>query len=185
MKNLFKAIAQFRHLVSSVKKWADNPFFKSRYADLPSILEVIKDPLNESGLAVSHHCKSTESGFTVVTILGHSESGEFIESEFPVFWSKPQEVWSSISYARRYNLLALLDIPTEDDDGNASNEAPRTKTVSTASWGNKPQTYTSHDETCPECWIANHTKKGKTKDWRDYELAECEDCGIKYFINRK
>ena len=69
MKNLFKSIAQFRHLVSSVKKDADNPFFKSKYADLPSILEVIKDPLNESGLAVSHHCKNTESGFTVVTIL--------------------------------------------------------------------------------------------------------------------
>lgn len=33
-----------------------------------------------------------------------------------------------MSYARRYNLLALLDIPTEDDDGNKANEAPRTKT---------------------------------------------------------
>jgi ERF superfamily len=32
-----------------------------------------------------------------------------------------------MSYARRYNLLALLDIPTEDDDGNTANEAPRTK----------------------------------------------------------
>ena len=31
-----------------------------------------------------------------------------------------------MSYARRYNLLALLDIPTEDDDGNKANEAKRT-----------------------------------------------------------
>ena len=85
MKNLFKALGQFRHLVSSVKKDADNPFFHSKFADLPSILKVIKDPLNESGLAISHKCKSIESGFVVITTLGHSESGEFIESEFPVF----------------------------------------------------------------------------------------------------
>jgi hypothetical protein len=31
-----------------------------------------------------------------------------------------------MSYARRYNLLAILDIPTEDDDGNSANEAPKT-----------------------------------------------------------
>jgi hypothetical protein len=36
-----------------------------------------------------------------------------------------------MSYARRYNLLALLDIPTEDDDGNTANTAPRTRTQDT------------------------------------------------------
>lgn len=127
MQKLFTALVNFRDTVSSVKKWAENPFFKSHYADLPSILEVIKDPLKETGLAISHKCKSIDWGFVVVTILGHAESGESIESEFPVFGNKPQEIGSSISYARRYNLLALLDIPTEDDDGNTANTATRTK----------------------------------------------------------
>ena len=125
MKELFKALGQFREQVSAVKKDADNPFYKSKYADLNSILEVIKDPLKQSWIAISHNCKHTESGFIVVTTLAHIESGEHIESEFPVFWNKPQEIWSSMSYARRYNLLALLDIPTEDDDGQKANEAPR------------------------------------------------------------
>ena len=127
MKELFKALGQFREQVSAVKKDADNPFYKSKYADLNSILEVIKNPLLISGLAISHNCKHTESGFIVVTTLAHIESGEHIESEFPVFGNKPQEIWSSMSYARRYNLLALLDIPTEDDDGQKANEAPRTQ----------------------------------------------------------
>lgn len=49
-------------------------------------------------------------------------------SEFPIFGQKPQEVGSSTTYARRYNTLALLDIPTdEDDDGNTANTAGRTK----------------------------------------------------------
>lgn len=128
MQKLFSALVNFRDTVSSVKKDADNPFFKSKYADLPSILEVIKDPLKDSKLSISHKCKSIEWWFVVVTTLGHAESGEYMESEFPVFGSKPQEIGSSISYARRYNLLALLDIPTEeDDDGNTANTAPRTK----------------------------------------------------------
>lgn len=48
MINLSKALGVFRKTVSAVKKDADNPFFKSKYADLPSILEVIKDPLEEA-----------------------------------------------------------------------------------------------------------------------------------------
>lgn len=137
MKELFKALGQFREQVSAVKKDADNPFYKSKYADLNSILEVIKNPLLVSGLAISHNCKHTESGFIVVTTLAHIESGEHIESEFPVFGNKPQEIWSSMSYARRYNLLALLDIPTEDDDGQKANEAPRTqKEVQEKKWFN-------------------------------------------------
>lgn len=46
--NIYSSLATFRELVSAVKKDADNPFFKSKYADLPSILEVIKEPLKES-----------------------------------------------------------------------------------------------------------------------------------------
>jgi hypothetical protein len=66
--------------------------------------------------------------YALVTTVIDIDSWELITSEFPVFWSKPQEVGSSVSYARRYNLQALLDIPTdEDDDGNSANTATRTK----------------------------------------------------------
>jgi hypothetical protein len=46
--NIYSALSIFRDKVSAVKKDADNPFFKSKYADLPSILEVIKEPLKDS-----------------------------------------------------------------------------------------------------------------------------------------
>ncbi len=187
MKSLLKALCDFRQEVSAVKKGTENPFYRSKYADLPSILEVIKDPLKESWLAISHKCKGTDWGFVVVTTLGHAESWEYTESEFPVFGNKPQEIGSSISYARRYNLLALLDIPTEDDDWNTANTAPRTKKeyVDTPTWWTKPKTLTSPNEYCPECWEHCETKKGKTNDWRDYELWHCEICDVKFFVNRK
>ena len=160
MKELFKSLGQFREQVSSVKKDADNPFYKSKYADLNSILEVIKNPLLVSGLAISHNCKHTESGFIVVTTLAHIESGEHMESEFPVFGNKPQEIWSSMSYARRYNILALLDIPTEDDDGQKANEAPRTqKEVREKKWFNyKDLKQCISDWTDTEILLSNYIK---------------------------
>lgn len=125
MINLSKALGVFRKTVSAVKKDADNPFFKSKYADLPSILEVIKDPLEEAWLCLYHSMKSTENGYVVTTTISHQESGESINSEFPVFGNKPQEIGSSISYARRYNIQAMLDIPVEDDDWHSANETKR------------------------------------------------------------
>lgn len=128
MKSLWASLATFRNKIEVVKKDANNPFFKSKYADLPSILDAIKKPLAESGLAITHNMINSDWWYALVTTVIDIDSWELITSEFPVFWSKPQEVGSSVSYARRYNLQALLDIPTdEDDDGNSANTATRTK----------------------------------------------------------
>jgi hypothetical protein len=134
--SIYSKLLTFRETISAVKKDADNPFYKSKYADLPSILEAIKTPLKESGLAITHFCINSNWEYVMKTILADTESDEKIESEFPIFWTKPQEIGSSMSYARRYNLLAILDIPTEDDDGNSANEAPKTTSKYTG-WQDK------------------------------------------------
>lgn len=130
MQKIAKALSLFRDKIEAVSKDANNPFFKSKYADLSSILDAIKSPLKEAGLALTHYPINTEHGFILRSVLMEIESWEKIEWEFPIFWSKPQEVWISITYARRYNTVALLDIPTEDDDWNSSNESERTKAKS-------------------------------------------------------
>jgi len=84
-KTIYSALVTFREKVSSVKKDTLNPFFKSRYADLPSILEVIKDPLKDSGLALFHIVKNTDAGYVVITTLASQDTSEIIVSEFPVF----------------------------------------------------------------------------------------------------
>jgi len=85
MINISKALGVFRDKVSAVKKGADNPFFKSKYADLPSILEVIKDPLKDAGLCLYHTMQSTDGGYVVISTIAHEETAESISSEFPVF----------------------------------------------------------------------------------------------------
>lgn len=188
MIKLSKALAIFREEVSVIAKQTNNPFFKSKYADLPSILEGIKEPLKKSWLALFHKAEWSEDGYYLISTITETESGESISSAFPLFWSKPQEVWSSLTYARRYNTLALLDIPTdEDDDGNKANTATRTQkqTVDTPTGGTKPKTLTSTNEFCPECWEECKTKHGTTKEWKPYEMGNCDSCDIRFFVNRK
>jgi hypothetical protein len=53
--------------------------------------------------------------------MTHKDSEEIEDSSFPIFGNKPQELGSSISYARRYNIQALLNLAAEDDNGDAAN----------------------------------------------------------------
>jgi len=188
MIKLSKALAIFREEVSVIAKQTNNPFFKSKYADLPSILEGIKEPLKKSGLSLFHKAENSEDWYYLISTLTETESWESISSAFPLFGSKPQEVWSSLTYARRYNTLALLDIPTdEDDDGNKANTATRTQkqTVDTPTGWTKPKILTSTNEFCPECREECKTKHGTTKEGKPYEMWTCDYCDIRFFVNRK
>lgn len=118
IKNLAESLVKFQAVMTPVKKEAENPFFKSKYADLASMIEAIRKPLSDNGLSFSQF-PSGENGLT--TILMHS-SGEYILEEFKVtpVDAKPQSLGSAITYARRYSLGAILGIATEEDDDGAA-----------------------------------------------------------------
>jgi len=127
MKNLLKALAAFDKQCPAVKKEADNPFFKSKYAQLHSIQSHIKPYLEKSGLLITQANTINDGLPYVCTTLYHVESGEYIQSIFPIVVSKntAQEYGSAVSYAKRYSLSGILNliIEDEDDDGNAASQA--------------------------------------------------------------
>jgi hypothetical protein len=110
-----KALSTFHVKVDKIKKDAKNPFFKSSYASLSNILEVIDIPLAESGLTFAQF-PTDEHGLT--TILMHGESGEWLEANYKMKPVKddPQGVGSCITYQRRYALSAILGLNIDDDD---------------------------------------------------------------------
>jgi len=118
---LAKAQGQFDHAIKDVK----NDFFKSKYADLASVIDAAKKPLSDNGLSVCQVCETTESGdIRLETMLMHS-SGEFISGSYPIRPIKcdPQAYGSAITYARRYAFSAITGIAADDDDdGNANNK---------------------------------------------------------------
>lgn len=132
IKNLALALIKFNTLVGKVKKDSNNPFFKSKYAALPDILDAIEKPLSESGLTINQF---PEGDHGLTTILIHAESGEYMMATYTMTPTKndPQGIGSCITYQRRYAIGAVLSLNIdEDDDGNKAstpNEASQDNSV--------------------------------------------------------
>jgi hypothetical protein len=109
------------------KKDANNPHFKSKYADLDSVCTACMPALNKHGIAVVQPMEKLGDEWVLVTRFIHSASGETLETPVPIIQAKHdmQGLGSAMTYARRYGLMALAGIAPEDDDGNAAAEAAK------------------------------------------------------------
>lgn len=113
--------------MSTPKKDASNPFFKSKYADLNAVREACIGALNNNGICLLQPVVTHDGKNYVQTLLLHS-SGEFIGGETEIkakAINDPQAEGSGITYARRFGLQSLLGLGAEDDDGNAANKPQR------------------------------------------------------------
>ncbi len=118
---LSASLAKAQGELENASKNANNPHFKSRYADLAELLNTVRPVLSKHGLAVIQ-MPSFDSGVaSVETLLTHS-SGEYVSStcSAPVTKQDAQGVGSAITYLRRYSLAAFCGIAQEDDDANSS-----------------------------------------------------------------
>jgi hypothetical protein len=119
---LAAAMAKAQGAFDHAKKDVSNAFFKSKYADLASVIDAAKKPLADNGLTVIQTTEFDESnGVFLITTLAHS-SGQWISGRYPVNPVKndPQSFGSAITYARRYCFSAITGIAADDDDGNAA-----------------------------------------------------------------
>lgn len=126
MKEITAALVAFHKEMPTIKKNSVNPFFKSSYASLPDILDAIDPLLVKHGLAV---VQVPTDRHQLKTILLHT-SGESIEGTYEMTPKdeSPQGIGSTITYARRYALAAMLSLNIdEDDDGNAGSTTPPPK----------------------------------------------------------
>jgi hypothetical protein len=130
---LAEALAKAQAKMKPAIKDASNPFFKSQYADLNSVIEACYPSLNAEGISVTQPIVQKDGADYVRTMFIHS-SGEYIGSDTKIIFAKQndaQSQGSGITYARRYGLQALAGLGAADDDGNAAvgNAGPKTKTV--------------------------------------------------------
>ena len=122
IKNLAKALAKFQGEVKDPAKNEKNPFFKSKYVPLDALIEAVRPTLSANGLSIIQMPSGDGKTISLKTIILH-ESGEWIESDlFSLVIAKAdaQGAGSGVTYARRYQLGAVLNIGwTDDDDGNS------------------------------------------------------------------
>ncbi|MBX9687368.1 MAG: ERF family protein [Candidatus Obscuribacterales bacterium] len=140
ISELAGALCSFQYELEGAKKDSNNPFFKSRYADLESCLDALKEPLHNHGLSVVQTGRISEAGPVLVTTLLH-RSGQWIKGELAIVCTKqndPQAQGSALTYARRYGLCAITGLVQVDDDGEAAKGKPENQkaTSSSAQKGN-------------------------------------------------
>lgn len=118
-----EALAKAQGAIDDASKNGINPHFRSKYADLAAVRSVIREPLAVNDIAIVQMPRTIENMVEVETMLVH-KSGEFISESLrlPVGKWDAHGIGSGITYARRYGLMALLGIATDDDDGNAAVE---------------------------------------------------------------
>jgi hypothetical protein len=123
IKEISAAMLNFQKAIGTIKKTSSNPFFKSKYAALPDILNAISKPLEDNGLLITQHPEGEDE---LCTMIIHPFSGEYMKSTAKMHPIKndPQAIGSAITYQRRYALGAILGLNIdEDDDGNAASHS--------------------------------------------------------------
>ena len=102
-----------------------NPAFKSRYADLASIVDACRAPLTKHGLCFVQAPSVDGNTVSVETRLMH-KSGQWVSTTIScsVPDGKATTIGSAVTYLRRYSLAAMTSIAPDDDDGQAASKPP-------------------------------------------------------------
>ena len=124
VKGIYSALAAAQIEMGPALKDSTNPAFKSKYADLASVMAACMPALNRHGIAVIQPICDEEGKRYVKTILAH-ENGDQLECRVELILAKNdmQGYGSAVTYARRYGLMSMAGIAPDDDDSNAAAKA--------------------------------------------------------------
>ena len=109
-----------------------NPHFKSKFASLANVRNVVTTTFAKHGLAIVQNLSSTDRGINCTTLIVHS-SGEWMESDLvsiPATKMDAQGFGSAATYARRYSLSAFASVVGDDDDDGNEAAKPTKKELS-------------------------------------------------------
>lgn len=121
IKALMTAMLTVQEKVDGVTK--DSRGNRSSYASLEAVSDALRQPCLDAHLVITQAPgECIEGTLAVTTMITHADSGEWMRStlQLPVLKPDPQMAGSTITYARRYSLMALFNLPAVDDDGEAA-----------------------------------------------------------------
>ena len=135
LDKLLSGLAKAQKAIKVAKKDSENPFFKSAYADLVSVVKASREALCDNGLSIIQRIDKEEGRLILFTRLGHA-SGQWMESMIPITPpnSNIQTLGSYLTYLRRYAYAALVGVVAsdEDDDGEKVAQDDRKNKKTTA-----------------------------------------------------
>ena len=117
--SIYTKLLEVQKQVGAISKDSKNPFFKSKYFDINSLIAHVQPLLAENGLLL---LQPIEDGVQFSKIID-VENGDSVVSgmQLPTI-SDPQKLGSAVTYYRRYTLQSLLGLQAEDDDANLASQ---------------------------------------------------------------
>jgi len=124
-ENIYSALCAAQKEFGQVTKGSTNPAFKSKYADLADVANVVIPALSDHGVAVMHYLIGDTLN-AMRTEFVHAPSGSKVYCDVPLIVDRQnmQGMKSATTYAKRIGLESLSGIAPDDDDGNAAAKAP-------------------------------------------------------------
>lgn len=148
-----------------------NSYFKDDYADLNVIMTKIRPILAKHGLTLVQRTIINNDGVTMLHSRIWHTSGQWIETRARVIPTKndPRTYASLLSYMKRYQAMAILNITVVDDvnDDDAELEMAHTREV-LAKGTSKNKNYKQKEE-------SHQTISKEQLEELEYELAEYID----------
>lgn len=117
---IYKKMHLAKQEIGKAQKKATNPRFNSNYVDINGALDAIEPILYKHGLLLIQPITDNHVCSVVIDI----DSGERLESVLRLpDLQDVQRIGSAITYYRRYSLMSLFCVQTQDDDdGNKASE---------------------------------------------------------------
>ena len=112
--NIYSKLYDLQNELGAISKDATNPFYKSKYFDINSLIGQLKPLLQKHNLVLIQPITDNQVRSVIVDLDGGSvESSIQLPNDLDA-----QKLGSAITYFRRYTLQSLLALQAIDDDGN-------------------------------------------------------------------
>ena len=120
--SIYTKLFEAKKEIGKISKDSKNPFFKSKYFDINSLLEHVEPILQKHNLLLLQPITEGKVRTEIIDV----ETGEKVTSEIALpQLNDPQKLGSCVSYYRRYTAQSLIGLQSTDDDANlASKKAP-------------------------------------------------------------
>jgi hypothetical protein len=117
MKQIVEALIKFQQEVGPIHRESSAQYGK--YADLQTVLATVNPVLNANGLLLTQLL----DGKSLITVVHHI-SGEHLASDCDLVITEGRNALHSwggaVTFQRRYSILSILGLATEDDDGDSA-----------------------------------------------------------------
>lgn len=179
LDKLMQSLITANQKIVNPKNTTVNPFFKKKYAPLGDILTMVRPILTENGLSIVQNISTDDRSVSIETGLYHI-SGQYIISDKLQMSSEkatPQGQGSAITYGRRYQLSAFLNIASEDDDdaNHATKEEEKEPVKHEKEKGNQKAILEIIRKTDTVKALDLLVQQRTVKSWTESELKEQND----------